>query len=235
MHDRIQCGQGRGACGPIYKEAVHEVRREGAHRTGFLCPAWSPRHGQEDGVTVRTSNGSRDRIEVGRHHALWLSPAAFAGREPRVDPLHVLRSTKENAWRMGDEVLRGEARQLGATRQGCGPQWGTAGEGSSAAPRQQPANGVAQCEQSRENESGWTGRPHLRGLPPACPACPAYQKYAVGLCQAAGAPEQPAKVRGHQAAMAASPQARVRPPTISRRSASISCMKPKALDSIAAM
>jgi hypothetical protein len=182
MHDRIQCGQGRGACGPIYKEAVHEVRREGAHRTGFLCPAW---RGQEDGVTVRTSNSSRDRMEVGRHHALWLSPAAFAGREPRVDPLHVLRSTKENAWRMGEatQLCSGPCCEGGLATGGHSDEGvdqaerqrvGDRGGGSSAAPRQQPANGVAQCEQGRENESGWTGRPHLRGLPrlPRLPRLP---------------------------------------------------------------
>jgi hypothetical protein len=52
------------------------------------------RGGQEDGVTVRTSNGSRDRRKVGLEHARWLSPAAFVGREPRVDPLHVAQIDK---------------------------------------------------------------------------------------------------------------------------------------------
>jgi hypothetical protein len=49
---------------------------------------------KEDGVTVRTSNGSRDRRKVGLEHARWLSPAAFAGRESRVDPLHVAQIDK---------------------------------------------------------------------------------------------------------------------------------------------
>jgi hypothetical protein len=85
--------------------------------------------------------------------------------------------------------------------------WGTAGRVIGRIQAATSEWGCAMRARQRENEPGWTGRLHLGGLPRR-------QKYAVGLCQAAEAPEQPAAARGHQAAMAANPQARVLPPQI---------------------
>lgn len=131
-----------------------------------------------------------------------------------MDPLHVLRLTKENACRTRRTARRTENGE--GVREGGGPR-GTAGEGSSAASRQQPANEVAQFGQGREQEG-----------PTLFAVCSACQKWhAAGL--PSGRSQRPPSGYGCKSSNAGFA------PTVSRRSASISCMKPKALDGIAAM